>query len=545
MTAALVTAQTLKLWLGATGAAPGATAIPPEFAILDVREEGVFADGHMLWASNVPLSRLELLIGDLVPRLGATLVLCDGGDGDGLAPRAGARLEAFGYGDVRLLEGGVQAWVQAGFELFGGLNVPSKAFGEFIEVKYGTPHIDAQELQQKIDAGEDLIILDARPMNEFNNMNIPGATDCPGPELTYRIQELAPSPETSIVVNCAGRTRSIIGAQTLINSGVPNQVVALKNGTMGWHLTGFELEHGQDRPPPAVSSEGLTLARARAGDMARRFGVLTIDRATLAEWRAESGRHSLYVFDVRAPQEFEAGHLPGAVPAQGVQLVQRTEAFIGVRGARVVVVDDTGVRALVTASWLVQMGLDNVHVLDPGIGDGDDLVTGPHRPSIPDQADADCATITPDELHRLMEQDGVAVIDFARSLDYGAGHIPGAWFAIRARLGVSFAKIPAPPQLVLTSGDGTLARLAAADVRALTTADIKVLAGGTTAWRGAGYDVEVGLTNLADKTDDAFWRPYERSAGAEAAMTAYLDWELGLMEQIARDGTARFRTFPT
>ncbi len=516
---------------------------PVEHAILDVREEGVFADGHMLWASNLPLSRLELLIRDLVPRLGVPIVLCD--DGDGLAPRAAARLGAFGYHDVRILDGGVGAWAQAGYELFTGLNVPSKAFGEFIEVKCATPHIAPEELKGMIEAGEDLIILDARPMNEYRNMNIPGAIDCPGAELAYRIQDLAPSPETRIVVNCAGRTRSIIGAQTLINSCVPNQVVALKNGTMGWHLTGFELEHGQDRPPPAVSDAGLKVARARAGDMARRFGVRTIDRATLADWRAESDRRALYVFDVRGPEEFEAGHLPGAVPAQGVQLVQRTEAFIGVRDGRIVLVDDTGVRAMVTASWLVQMGFDDIHVLDPGIGAGDDLATGPHRPLIPGLDDTDCATITPQELQAVVEQDGVVVIDFARSLDYGAGHIPGAWFAIRARLGDSFAKIPKASMVVLTSGDSDLARLAAADVQGLSSAEIKVLAGGTKAWRGAGLALEEGLTNLADKTDDAFWRPYERSAGAEAAMVAYLDWELGLMEQIARDGTARFRTFPT
>ena len=536
MTAGSVTAQALKLWLDAPETAG-------EFAILDVREEGVFADGHMLWASNVPLSRLELLIRDLVPRRGVPLVLCDGGEG--LAGRAAERLESFGYGDVKILDGGVHAWAQAGFELFTGLNVPSKAFGEFIEEECQTPHIDAEELKRKIDVGEDLIILDARPMNEFQNMNIPGAIDCPGAELAYRIQDLAPSPETRLVVNCAGRTRSIIGAQTLINACVPNPVVALKNGTMGWHLTGFELEHGQHRPSPAVSAEGLEVARARADNMAARFGVKALDRATLAQWRADSGRRTLYVFDVRGPEEFEAGHLPGAVPAQGVQLVQRTEAFIGVRGARIVLVDDTGVRAKVTASWLVQMGLDHVHVLEPGIGDLDDLTAGPHRPQVPGLDDTDCAAITPQEFHAVVEDDGVVVIDFARSLDYGAGHIPGAWFAIRARLGVSFANIPKASMVVLTSDDGTLAKLAAADVQGLSSAEIKLLAGGTKAWRGAGYGLEQGLTNLADKTDDAFWRPYERSAGAEAAMVAYLDWELGLIEQIARDGTARFRTFPS
>ncbi|WP_459655385.1 rhodanese-like domain-containing protein, partial [Achromobacter xylosoxidans] len=62
-----------------------------------------------------------------------------------------------------------------------------------------------------------------------------------------RAHGLAPDPKTTIVVNCAGRTRSIIGAQTLINLGVPNPVYALENGTQGWYLADFELDHGASR----------------------------------------------------------------------------------------------------------------------------------------------------------------------------------------------------------------------------------------------------------------------------------------------------------
>ena len=67
----------------------------------------------------------------------------------------------------------------------------------------------------------------------------------PGAELVLRVRDIAPSPDTTIVVNCAGRTRSIIGAQSLINAGIPNKVVALRNGTMGWHLAGFTCDKGE------------------------------------------------------------------------------------------------------------------------------------------------------------------------------------------------------------------------------------------------------------------------------------------------------------
>src|SRR5207245_8921614 len=69
----------------------------------------------------------------------------------------------------------------------------------------------------------------------------------PGAELVLRAREAAPDPATTIIVNCAGRTRSIIGTQSLINAGVANKVVALRNGTIGWTLAKQNLEHGADR----------------------------------------------------------------------------------------------------------------------------------------------------------------------------------------------------------------------------------------------------------------------------------------------------------
>src|SRR5579883_1647907 len=114
-----------------------------ELAILDMREEGVFAANHLLFASSLPLSRLELRIDALVPRRSTRIVLCD--DGDGLAHRAARKLTRFGYRNLAALAGGVQAWAAAGFELFSGVHVPSKAFGEFIEHEADTPRLEASE----------------------------------------------------------------------------------------------------------------------------------------------------------------------------------------------------------------------------------------------------------------------------------------------------------------------------------------------------------------------------------------------------------------
>src|SRR5262249_18722553 len=156
-----------------------------------------------------------------------------------------------------------------------------------VEHRCGTPHIAAAELKRRLDAGEKIVIVDSRPIGEFRAMSIPGALDCPGAELVYRVPDLAPSPDTLVVVNCAGRTRSIIGAQPLRNARLPNPVIALENGTMGWELAGLELARGREETAPLPSAEGLARARALADDVARRFDITRIDDAALARLKGE------------------------------------------------------------------------------------------------------------------------------------------------------------------------------------------------------------------------------------------------------------------
>jgi rhodanese-related sulfurtransferase len=345
-------------------------------------------------------------------------------------------------------------------------------------------------------------------------------------------------------VNCAGRTRSIIGAQSLINAGIPNKVVALKDGTMGWTLAGLPLDHGQERSAPAPSKEALAKARAAAERVAARYGVGKINAATLSASRAEATSRTTYLFDVRSTEEYRVGHLAGAAHAPGGQLVQATDKYAATRNSRIVLTDDTEVRAVMTASWLKQMGWHDVHVLAGGIG-GQPLVTGPHRPRVLGLEMAKAAMATAQELADLLKRSEAVVVDLELSPRYVRGHIPGAYFAVRARLASILAKLPQARSLVLTSGDGALARLAAAELTG-GGREIRALAGGTDAWLAAGLPLESGLTNLADTADDVWKSPYSDAdpAQREAAMRAYLSWEVDLVDQVARDGSLRFDVRP-
>ena len=496
-----------------------------ELALLDVREQGVHYRGHPFFASAAPLSRLEMLIDDLVPRNTAPIVVLDGGN-EGLAEKALARLRELGYSEVSILEGGCEGWRAAGFELFSGVNVPSKAFGEFVEHQYGTPRITPAELK-RLQEHKQVVIVDSRPYEEYHRMNIPGAIDMPGAELAWRIHDLAPQPDTVVVVNCAGRTRSIIGCQSLRNAGIPNPVVALKDGTMGWDLAGLECERGAQRVAPPPSKNGRQKALAAAERVAKRFGVKFCTTEQTRAWKNDPDR-TLYILDVRTREEFERGHVAGSRHAPGGQLVQASDEYLGVRNARVVLVDPEQVRAVMTASWLTQMNWPQVYVLE----DAELVETGPRRPKIAGWSAWRTVTEIPD---------GAAVLDLSTSLRFNHAHIPGAWWGVRSRLQEAKEKMGAFSQLILTSEDGILAHLAAPEAASLwSDSQVKVLAGGNAAWKGP---TESGVERATTTRDDVWYKPYDHASDYQKHARDYLDWEVALVEQIQRDPTIRFRAF--
>ncbi len=514
-----------------------------ELALLDVREQGVFAKEHILYAVNSPLSRLELDVPRLVPRRKTPIVLCDD-DGE-LASRAAEVLTRNGYGNVGILAGGLAAWRAAGLMSFSGVNVPSKAFGEFIEQTYDTPRVSAKELQALRNDGTDLVILDSRPFPEYHRMNIPDSINVPGAELVHRVHDLAPGPNTLVVVNCAGRTRSIIGAQSLRNAGLPNKVVALENGTMGWELAGFQCEHGESRTPPRLSNRGRVWAREAALRVADRFGVPFIDSATLAKWRTEADERTLFLCDVRSPEEFESGHITGARNTPGGQLVQATDEYIGVFGGRIVLVDDDGTRATMTASWLIQMGWPDVYVLKNGI-EGVALETGPEEVEVIGLGAVNPAfEIAAPALAGLLPGRDVEIIDLADSRTFRQGHLPGTWFSVRSRLATCLEQVPTSSLVVVTSPDGVLAQLAQGEISSLTRATTKVLQGGTRAWANAGFPLEFGMERMTTTNDDIYPKPYDHELeDVPQAMRDYIEWEVNLVPQVVSDGVARFQAFP-
>lgn len=504
-----------------------------EIALLDVREDGEFGEDHLLFATPLPYSRLELGIGALVPRKNARIVLCDDGI-SGVAQRAAARLAALGYSDLTVFEGGTRGWKAAGYVLFKGVNVPSKLFGELVEHAYNTPRITAQDLVKMKASGEDFALFDGRPVHEHHKMTIPGSTCCPNAELPYRVASMVKNPKTKIIINCAGRTRSILGAQTLINFGVPNPVYALENGTQGWYLSDRQLEYDSAlQYPDPIDPAALPAQQQAAQALIARFKVRSVTANEVATWFKETDR-TTYLCDVRTPEEFAAGSLPGAQHTPGGQLIQATDQWVGVRNARIVLIDSgENVRAPVVASWLLQLGCD-AYVLEGGIK-APLAAASAAKPVLPE-----LPMISAEELKKLVNAKACTVFDVGSSMAYRKAHVPGSRWSIRTRIAKDAQGAKTP--IVLTAEEVDVARLAATELRDAGISDILFYAGGAATWSKAGNPTAASADIPADRECiDYLFFVHDRHAGNRAAMQQYLAWETGLMAQLGDQDKAVFR----
>ncbi len=513
-----------------------------EIAILDVREEDPFAQCHPLFAANLPLGRMEADAWTRIPRLSTFIVVYGTAlNGDDLSLPAARTLKRMGYTHVHLLAGGLQGWQDAGGEVFRDVNVPSKSFGEMVEAKRHTPSLSAQEVKALIDSKANVVVMDARRFDEYQTMSIPSGISVPGAELVLRARALAPNATTRIIVNCAGRTRSIIGTQSLINSGIPNPVSALRNGTIGWTLAGQELVKGASQHFPEVDDAMRLNAAASAFAVAMRAGVKRVRLDELHTWLTDDSR-TTYFFDVRTPQEYAAGHVAGSRSAPGGQLVQETDHQAAVRGARIVLCDNDGTRAHMSASWLAQMGWE-VYVL-AGLRAEDFNQTDEPPVHLPEaQGKVSAVNVAQVKAWLADRNSHTVVLDFSSSAQFVQGHIHSAWWVLRTQLKESLAAAHKGHRYVLTCQNGSLSRFACADVQAAVKKGVEVvwLDGGNAAWLAKGGKLQTGEHQMAVARVDRYRRPYEGTNNPVQAMQGYLDWEFGLVEQLARDGTHHFK----
>jgi rhodanese-related sulfurtransferase len=499
-----------------------------DWALFDIREAGEADAGHIPGATFLPRRQIEFRIRALVPAADTRIVIYDADDGRALL--AAKTLNALGYARVDWLDGGLPAWRARGGEIAQGSNVPCKDFGENVHVSAAVPYMTAQALKARLDSGDRVVICDVRTPEEHKASCIPAGHTSPSFELALHADDLRRDYDL-VVVNCAGRTRSIIGTSTLRLMGIDN-VVALENGTMGWRLAGYDLERGSTRQLAQPSTESVALARRAAEALAREAGAVLADTAAIEGRQAARGRGNVYLFDVRPLASYTAGHIPGAIALPGGQAVQRADDFTAVPGAEIAFVDDGDARALLTAYWYRRMGFPNVSVLDGGMPAwrkaGKPVETGRGRddPAGVEAARTRLQAVKPADLAAILARGRAVVIDVGTSRQFAGGHLPGAQWVPRGWLEFRMAaRAELGEVVVVTAADPAQAILAGATLADLGYRRVLVLDGSPADWKRAGGEIESGLPDGVSEPGDVVDPPY---AKGRESMLRYLEWETKL-----------------
>ena len=508
-----------------------------KFALIDVREAGEYNSSHIPDSSLISRKELEFRMDVSAPVKGEKIIVCD--DDGRRATLAAATLESMGFTNVLVLDRGVNQWTTEGFPTEWGSNVISKDFGERMEVEYHVPEIEATELHERIERGDKLVILDTRTPEEYQRFCIPGGRSVPGGELALRVTDITKDldPDTTVIVNCAGRTRSVIGTRVLQRMGMTN-IFGLKNGTSGWLLAGYDLETGGDRLDlPQPSPEGLAVAETYAARLAEEDGVRYLDVDTVHKMLDERDKKTCYFVDVRTTEEYAIGHIPGFRWFPGGQVVQRSDDVLVVKNCPVVFSCDGHARATFIASWYRQFGFEEVYAVDGGStawsDSGRALETGfgEQTPRGLEEARSRVTLVSPQELEA---DKPTTVINVENSQDFTRGHVPGARWVPRGSLELQIAEF-APDKsasIVVTCNNGQNSVLAAVTLEEIGYQNVNALEGGMAAWRQAGLGVEEGLSGVMRAPTDVVLSGPERNF---ADMMNYLRWETALGEKYATD----------
>src|SRR6266545_3495644 len=497
------------------------------YAIFDVRERGEYNKCQIPSTTSLPRSQIEFRISQLVRNPAVPIVVYD--DGGTRASLAAKTLAQLGYAQVSILDGGLTAWRKDGRTTVSGVNVPSKAFGERVHRERSIRDILPEELKALQARSANLIILDVRTPEEYGRFCIPDGINVPGGDLILWADELKRKPDTTVVVNCAGRTRSIIGTAALCRLGLTN-VRALKNGTMGWVLAGMELERNPERTTPSSPLYSNALAKSLARQLASEENIPWISPRQVSGALARMNDGVPYLIDVRSEREYESGHVLGSLNVPGGQAVQRADDFVAVRNAQIIFISNESARAVMAAYWYRQMGFSNVSVLQDGLRawseGGGKLETGP-QPNEPvgiEAAKHGARWIDANNLHQKMRGTSALILDVGTSLEFESSHVPGARWISRGWIEVKLPeRFPDRNQMIaVTCRDGQQSIFAARALSEMGYTDVSIIDGGVRAWEAAGFATEKGLEACLVQSNDVVLSPSVR--GTKEDMQRYLEW---------------------
>ena len=471
-----------------------------ELALVDVREKADYVTGHLWRAVNIPYSSLELSVKRFIPRYNTRIILCH--SNNVLSQRAALSLSHLGYSNITRFKENTDNVDASEYPMIRGDYAIAHAFGYHITSHHQTPVITANQLSRKLNAGEDILVVDTRSPKDYKKASLPNSINVPVERVIQKIPELVTNETTQIIVHCAGITRAALGAQTLINSCIPNPIKFLRDGTKGWFINGGELVRGRKFYNPEPSHASMSIAIKTAKELAQKFSLHYCSPENLQNWMEKNSNHTCYCIDVRSQEEYEHNHFPGAINIPGGELAGMTSDHLATCNANLCLIDDgSSARAEITASWMKQLGWNDVVILKQWC-DLAGLESGAEIRTISKSNISESQLINASRLKQLLDNCDAAVIDVSHSSDYRLGHITGAYWTLRSALPESISGLAEYSNLVITDTDGLMAQFVAQELKLFTNKNVYVLKDGNAAWIADGLSISDGMDNVLCEVND-------------------------------------------
>ncbi|MBL6595952.1 MAG: hypothetical protein ISP43_03865 [Candidatus Puniceispirillum sp.] len=395
------------------------------FALIDCRERRDYVAGHWFGSTNIPLSLFSQRLRFLFKAPDFPVHFLDWQDAE--SAEAIHQLTAFGFTDITCHKTEKPAEMRRGFVK--GEYVWSKAFGEVVAHEIDLPEVTPQ---QYLADYQDAQLFDVRPTAEYQDFTLPNSYSLPNSLLLANISALKSTGKISLL-HCAGRTRSIIGAFTLMASGYDGPFAVFRGGTQAWQLDGYEREHNANR----LFAADHEATDAVAGFL-RRWQIPSARVSADAIAAYADTKQSGLLFDVSDDAATGQPLAHGIIKISGTNLIQQTDRSIARYHVPVTLFDQgSGSRAAFAAFWLRAMGFFvSIVYLDAPLKPVDTVNPAINHSGITHHL----AAIT--DLDQW-QKDAVPLYDFRPSTAFKTGHIANSqWQNISAILGQKPAATP-------------------------------------------------------------------------------------------------------
>jgi len=312
-------------------------------AFLDVRTRKAYVQEFAFGAVNCPLDRFSLMIADLVPDR-STLIIMIGANKKAIS-NTNLILLKKKYSNVHYIKGDYQAWKKAKLPMWAGEFTLSKAFGEWIEATGKVNNIFPNKLNRMHQQPDSqLLQIDARPKIEYEKFTLPYSKHCSGGELPAYLQKT--SSKKTIIVHCAGRTRSIIAYQTLLDFNISQKKYVLNGGTQNWVLNGLERAY-QQKSDIQKHKVNITQDKTLAKTIIQKFKLPSVARI-----KNIKGVHGFVI----QSEIINNQKIPYWKNVNATTLVQNTDKFIASTSTPIYIYSDIPTSAVFSVLWLTRMG---------------------------------------------------------------------------------------------------------------------------------------------------------------------------------------------